>query len=514
MTAPPGGDLSGVWQCDDGGLYYIRQGEDGSITWAGLHDSGFHKGIEFANVFRGWLSEDAGTIAGEWSDVPRGGTTGSGTIVVGIWDYAAGRRLVRIDETGGFGGRIWQPTGSLLEPQNIADLAGRVRRYDVALGDNNPPCRDFTVMWGAVWQPKGPTLPPYFPYDYCAFVGWVDTADGPTYVGWGGDGDFTFNFTPLWDTIYPNGTDPGDFWNYGWVTEQPSEFSEKPVTLIARQYEEWERFHCEAAMFGRENYAWPDCEAEPRNLLPGWNEQSGWSVLVNGRPVEGRLTVVNPDDTENRYLSFAVGPDGLTVNLRADTVARVTGVIADDAGHDSKISPEIHPVYAIDIPQDFTVREEPATLSGVWHGSDNGTYYVRQLGSEVWWLGLSRDQGRSFANVFRGTVSEQGPIEGQWIDVRMGTGGVLSGGELVLDGDHPVNPQASTTLNKAEQTANFGASMWTKIYDTAGIPLLPGPPVGGSADPDFLAGLPDYGLGNSSQSSGASPGPAAGMMAA
>lgn len=91
---------------------------------------------------------------------------------------------------------------------------------------------------------------------------------------------------------------------------------------------------------------------------------------VNGRPVEGRLTVVNPDDTEN-------------------------------------------------------------------------TYYVRQLGSEVWWLGLSRDQG--------------------------------------LDGDHPVNPQASTTLNKAEQTANFGAAVWTKIYDTAGVPLRPWPRVGESA---------------------------------
>jgi hypothetical protein len=59
-------------------------------------------------------------------------------------------------------------------------------------------------------------------------------------------------------------------------------------------------------------------------------------------------------------------------------------------------------------------------LSGVWHGSDIGTYYVRQLDREVWWLGLPRDQGRSFANVFHGSISESGPLEGQWIDVPMG----------------------------------------------------------------------------------------------
>jgi hypothetical protein len=49
--------------------------------------------------------------------------------------------------------------------------------------------------------------------------------------GWNGDGDFSFNFTTLWDTIYPNGTNSGDFWNHGWVTTQPSEFSEQPVRL-------------------------------------------------------------------------------------------------------------------------------------------------------------------------------------------------------------------------------------------------------------------------------------------
>jgi hypothetical protein len=158
-TPPSGGDLTGVWQCDDGGLYYIRQGGDGSVTWVGLQDSGFHKGMEFANVFRGTLSSDGSFVSGEWADVPRGATASAGTITLGIWDDgdAAGLRLERVPEetTGGFGGSIWYPTGSPLEPQDIVEVDGRVQRYDVPLGHNNPPCRDFTVMWGWVGSYRG-----------------------------------------------------------------------------------------------------------------------------------------------------------------------------------------------------------------------------------------------------------------------------------------------------------------------------------------------------------------------
>ena len=98
------------------------------------------------------------------------------------------------------------------------------------------------------------------------------------------------------------------------------------MTLIARLWEKWGRFHCEAAMYGRENNL-VDCAWEPRNVLPGWNERSGWSVLVNGRPVEGRLTVINPDDPETLILRFPLWPDGQPVDLKPGVIARVTGVV-------------------------------------------------------------------------------------------------------------------------------------------------------------------------------------------
>jgi hypothetical protein len=464
-TSPPGGDLTGVWQCDDGGLYYIRQSLDGSVVWAGLQDSGFHKGMEFTNVFYGSLSADGYFINGDWADVPRGGTVGYGTLGLAIWDDASGRRLLRVDDqtTGGFGGNAWSPTGYLLQPQDIVDLTGRVQRYDKPLGQNNPPCRDFTVMWGSVFDLVAPTFPPND--DYCSFIA-KDIIGQPT---WNGDGDFTFNFRILWETQYPNGTNIGDFWNNDWLTGPVD--SMLPVTLIAQLYEAHDCFHCESAMYGRENSS-SECASPPMNLLPGWNELSGWSVIVNSRPIAGALSSTN-NDPDTLILSFGDGPGG-TIQLADGAIVRVTGVVAFDTGHKiQRVKPEIHPVYSIDIQQQFDLgRPQPVTLSGVWHGSDNGTYYIRQLGSIVWWLGLSRDQGRSFANVFRGSISESGPLVGEWVDVQMGVGGVLSGGTLTLQGDQS-DTQLSTTLTKTAETASFGAVIWTKIYDTGGAPVSP-----------------------------------------
>jgi hypothetical protein len=118
----------------------------------------------------------------------------------------------------------------------------------------------------------------------------------------------------------------------------------------------------------------------------------------------------------------------------------------------------------------------PLLLAGVWHGSDNGTYYLRQIGHELWWLGLSPDQGRSFANVFHATLGGAGALEGQWTDVPMGADGAFSGGTLLLVGDQ-ADTQLSTTLDRTGETGGFGGSIWTKIYDTPGVPASPGPPI-------------------------------------
>jgi len=74
-----------------------------------------------------------------------------------------------------------------------------------------------------------------------------------------------------------------------------------------------------------------------------------------------------------------------------------------DDGADTQ-NQEIHPMYALDFVQNFQLPRPFAQLTGVWSGDDAGTYYVRQIGNTVWWLGVSVDEGRTFANVFRGTL--------------------------------------------------------------------------------------------------------------
>ena len=78
-----------------------------------------------------------------------------------------------VGTSGGFGGKVWTrgllPLGPFpLGPQNIEDIESRVQRYDLPLGENNPPCRDFTVMWGSITKVDWPNLPPE--RTYCSFI--------------------------------------------------------------------------------------------------------------------------------------------------------------------------------------------------------------------------------------------------------------------------------------------------------------------------------------------------------
>jgi hypothetical protein len=63
----------------------------------------------------------------------------------------------------------------------------------------------------------------------------------------------------------------------------------------------------------------------------------------------------------------------------------VSGLLADDHGHYWHTDPpEIHPVYAFDLVQDWNRLRPNATLTGAWHCDDLGTYHLRQsAGSRV-----------------------------------------------------------------------------------------------------------------------------------
>jgi len=102
--SPPGGmpepmpDLTGVWDCDDGGKYYLRQ-LGSSLWWYGELDP---LSPSWSNVMYGTISGN--TINGNWADVPKGSIMQNGEMELRI---ESANRLVAIHKTGGFAGSVW-----------------------------------------------------------------------------------------------------------------------------------------------------------------------------------------------------------------------------------------------------------------------------------------------------------------------------------------------------------------------------------------------------------------------
>ena len=114
-------DLTGLWSCDDGGTYVVRQIGD-TVWWLGLskdntnfpgldaEDGVFYPGLRFCNVYNGQMIEQS--VSGQWSDVPRGATSNQGDMILNYIDAANPneQRLPKDQNTtsGGFGGSTWK----------------------------------------------------------------------------------------------------------------------------------------------------------------------------------------------------------------------------------------------------------------------------------------------------------------------------------------------------------------------------------------------------------------------
>jgi hypothetical protein len=70
-------------------------------------------------------------------------------------------------------------------------------------------------------------------------------------------------------------------------------------------------------------------------------------------------------------------------------------------------------------------------LTGTWTGSDRQPYYVRQVGSCLWWSSAAG------SNAFFARVSSSGVV-GQWADVRSRTPGTNGTLTLVMTSDNTV----------------------------------------------------------------------------
>jgi hypothetical protein len=89
--------MTGVWNCNDGGVYFIRQ-VGNQIWWYGQSSDG---GTTWSNVFQGTIT--GSKAIGSWADVPKGNIRGYGEMTLRI----SGDRIQKISGGENFGGSAW-----------------------------------------------------------------------------------------------------------------------------------------------------------------------------------------------------------------------------------------------------------------------------------------------------------------------------------------------------------------------------------------------------------------------
>jgi len=97
-------NLSGLWQCNDGGKYYVRQ-KGNSIAWFGMGNVNGSGKAGFANVGVGTRSGN--TFRMNWADVPKCNMKGNGRLSLRV-DGA--NKFVKTSGSG-FGGSSWTRAG-------------------------------------------------------------------------------------------------------------------------------------------------------------------------------------------------------------------------------------------------------------------------------------------------------------------------------------------------------------------------------------------------------------------
>jgi hypothetical protein len=122
---------------------------------------------------------------------------------------------------------------------------------------------------------------------------------------------------------------------------------------------------------------------------------------------------------------------------------------------------------SIGLPATLTLAPQPAqaicaaptTLTGVWYANDGGTYHVRQTGNIVTWRGASKDNGKTWNHIFRGTRTGN-IITGTWAD--QPSGKIHSKGMLKLKVNLSANGQSIHDFTRLQATGGFGGSRWYK----------------------------------------------------
>lgn len=97
--------------------------------------------------------------------------------------------------------------------------------------------------------------------------------------------------------------------------------------------------------------------------------------------------------------------------------------------------------------------EEVINLTGRWQCDDGGTYYLRQIGNQLWWYGEYSATNSVWSNVFNGTILND-QISGSWADVPKGS--------ILANGNMQIRIVSRNKLEVTVKTGGFGGSVWTR----------------------------------------------------
>lgn len=104
-------------------------------------------------------------------------------------------------------------------------------------------------------------------------------------------------------------------------------------------------------------------------------------------------------------------------------------------------------------------------LTGIWKANDGGTYYIRNIGNDIWWLGISsNDSGKTFSNVLRGQILENNnTIVADWADIPLGNNMYYGNLILNIDSNNTLNKISESSYgNNGSSSCCFGATMWQR----------------------------------------------------
>lgn len=104
-------------------------------------------------------------------------------------------------------------------------------------------------------------------------------------------------------------------------------------------------------------------------------------------------------------------------------------------------------------------------LTGIWKGDDDGTYYIRNIDNDVWWLGVSNgDDGKTFSNILKGYIHENNKtITAEWTDIPRGVNKYYGTLTLSIDSNNMIQKINETSYEgNGNPSCCFGASKWER----------------------------------------------------